>query len=178
MWRKTAIGALLVVAATSAMAEDQQCAAARKNTVPEALKTVAELDGQIEQVPPDEANYYGTEYVAATKANSKTRLAMLERRRYFQAWMLHDALSALRDDLAMIDGAAYGPAERVKTQRAAFALARLTIAVQDFTEYSVADERRARPMLSGGATEKDMGELVGLAPVLAKYINCTVDAIK
>lgn len=178
MWRRAAIGVALGLVAASAMAEDQQCAATRKNTVPEALKTVAELDNRIEQVPPDEANYYATEYVAATKANSKARLALLERRRYFQAWMLHDALSALRDDLTVIDGAAYGPAERVKTQRAAFAMARVTIAVQTFTEYSVADGRRARPVLSDDATEKYMSELVGLAPVLSTYISCTVDAIK
>lgn len=178
MVRKAVIAALLAVMAASAMAEDRQCAATRKNTVSQALKTVRELDGQIEQVPPDEANYYGTEYVAASKANSKARLALLERRRYFQAWMLHDALSALKDDLTLIDGPAYGNLERVQVQRAAFAMARVTIAAQTFTEYSVADERRAQPVLGDAATEKYMSELVGLAPVLSTYISCTVDAIK
>lgn len=173
-WLATA----LMTAAVVTHAEDQQCAATRKNTVPQALKTVAELDDRIEQVPPDEANYYGTEYVAASKTNSKARLALLERRRYFQAWMLHDALSALKDDLTLIDGEVYGPAERVKVQRAAFAMARVTIAVQNFTEYSVADEKRAQPVLSDAATEKYMSQLVGLAPVLSTYISCTVDAIK
>ncbi|QRM23542.1 hypothetical protein [Burkholderia pseudomallei] len=160
------------------MAEDQQCAATRANTAPQALLAVRELDQHIETVPPEELSYLETEYVGASKTHNAARLNMLAKRRYFQAWMLHDALSALKDDLGLIDGPAYGNRERVQVQRAAFAMARVTMAVQAFTEYSVADERRAQPVLSNADTEKYLGQLTGLAPILSTYISCTVDAIK
>ncbi|WP_175666671.1 hypothetical protein [Burkholderia ambifaria] len=172
------IGGVLMALATVAHAEDQQCAVTRQNTVPQALLAIKELDQGIEAVPPEEVSYLETEYVGASKTHNAARLNILTKRRYFQAWLLHDALSALKDDLGLIDGPAHGNRERIQVQRAAFAMARVTFAVQNFTEYSVADERRRQPVLSSAVTKQYMSELVGLANVLSTYINCTVDAIK
>ncbi|CAE6767373.1 hypothetical protein R70006_03782 [Paraburkholderia domus] len=74
--------AALLTVRVVAHAEDQQCAAARKQAVPASLKVVNEIDAHVEQAPPDEANYLQTEYVAAIKDHNQARYNMLVDRPY------------------------------------------------------------------------------------------------
>ncbi|KVD70143.1 hypothetical protein [Burkholderia ubonensis] len=179
MARRIAVATLLAVVAASAMAEDQQCAATRKNTVPQALAVVNELDSHIEAVPPDEASYLQTEYVAAMKEHNEARYSLVVARQYYPAWTLHGSLQRLRNELNDLKGPTYGESrERYQAKQAAVVMVRLAFAVNDWMDYSRADSRRTQHVTTAAQKERYSEELGGLPLVLSTYISCTVDAIK
>lgn len=179
MGRRLAIGALLAVAAAAARAEDQQCTATRQNTAPQALAIVNELDSRIEGVPPDEANYLQTEYVAVMQNHNLARYSMLTKRPYYAAWRLHASLQHLRLELQGMSGPSYGESlERYQAKRAAFVMTRLAFAVNDLMDYTRVDSLRSPQVLTSDQQKQYSRELAGLPAVFATYISCTVDAIK
>ncbi|CPF97322.1 Uncharacterised protein [Burkholderia pseudomallei] len=173
------MGALLAVLALPAHAEDQQCAAARRNAVPQALALADEIDSRVERVPPDEANYFETEYVAVMKDKNVARYNMLVERPYYAAWTLHGSLQRLRNELNSLKGPAYGESlERYQAKQAAVVMVRLSFAVNDWMDYTRADGRRAQHVLTAAQQERYSEMLGGLPMILSTYIGCTVDAIK
>ncbi|MFG7161959.1 hypothetical protein ACGYU5_15285 [Burkholderia pseudomallei] len=162
------------------MAEDQQCAAARQRTAPQALAIVNEIDSQVEGVPPDEANYLETEYVAVMQNKSLARYDLLVKRPYYAAWTLHGSLQRLRNELNSLAGPARGESlERYQAKQAGVVMVRLAFAVNDLMDYTRADNRHAgHHVMSAAQQGRYSQELGGLPLVLSTYIDCTVDAIK
>jgi hypothetical protein len=179
MTHRIAIAALLAFAAASAMAEDQQCTAARKNTVAQSLAVIDEIDAHVEAVPPEEANYIQTEWVAAMKDNNLARYNLVSARPYYTAWALHGSLQRVKADLGSMNGPAYGESlEKYQVKRAAVVMVRLEFAVNDFMQYTQADNRRSQQVMTADQQGRYSQQLGSLSPILSTYIDCTVDAIK
>lgn len=170
--------ALLTVHAI-AQAQDQQCVTARKQAVSASLNVVNEIDASIGQVPPAEANYLQTEYVGANKDHNQARYNMLTQRPYYAAWALRGSLARVREELDGMGGPTYDDSlERFQVKRAAFVMARLSFAANDWMAYSRVDGASKHPALSDEQRERYSEQLGGLSAILATYIGCTVDGIK
>ncbi|MFG7161957.1 hypothetical protein ACGYU5_15275 [Burkholderia pseudomallei] len=149
------------------------------------LREATTLDGLIERVPPDEAQYLSDEYKAATQPRNAARLQMLYRRAYYPAWELHGQLQKLIGQLQNIQhvGAMTKlgtPADRAAQQvsDAAFAIVSAEGAYRDFSDYVRYDQSRSQPVLSKTQIEEHNFDLGILGSNLAVYVSCIAQSLR
>ncbi|MFL9876697.1 hypothetical protein [Paraburkholderia megapolitana] len=107
------------------------------------------------------------------------RYSLVSVRPYYPAWTLHGSLQRAKTDLSSMSGPAFGESlERYQVKKAAAVMVRLSFAVNDFMQYTQADNGRQQHVLSQEQQGHYSQQLGSLALMLSTYIDCTVDDIK
>jgi hypothetical protein len=100
------------------------------------------------------------------------------RRPLYPAWHLHNSLRRLIQSLKSIDETSPGAnADAYRAKSAAFALVSLAQTSVAFAEYVRVDKIRTAPVLDDATLQVASVSLTNMAPALAWFVGCNVDAL-
>jgi hypothetical protein len=156
----------------------QACSALQRDTVAQSLRSVQFIDAHIESVSPQEQAYLISQtsnLALGPSINSRYRFVTL--RPSYSAWRLHNSLQQLVQSLTSIDVPSTVELDGAHRARsAAFALALLPTASVAFAEYARNDKMPSSPILDDATLQVASVSLANIAPALAWFIGCNVDA--
>jgi hypothetical protein len=157
----------------------QACGAFQRDTVPQSIRSAQFINDHIESVPPQEQVYLQTESSAMELGlHTGSRFVFLMRRPSYPAWHLHNSLRRLFQSLQSIDETPTGEnADAYRAKSAAFALVSLAQTSVAFAEYVRADKMRTAPILDDATLRVASVSLINMAPALAWFVGCNVDAL-
>jgi hypothetical protein len=157
----------------------QACGAFQRETVPQSIRSAEFIDEHIESVPPQEQVYLQTKSSAIELVpDTGSRFVFLMRRPSFPAWRLHNSLQKLVQSLQSIDEtSADEDADAYRAKSAAFALVSLARTSVAFAEYVRVDKMRTAPVLDDATLQVASVSLTNMAPALAWFVGCNVDAL-
>lgn len=157
----------------------RKCTAFQQDTVPQSLRTAQFIDEHIELVPALEEVYLQSESAAISlERESGKRFLFLARRSSYPVWRLRNSLLDLVKSLKSIDETSPNEnADAHRAKSAAFALVSLAQTSVDFAEYVRVDKMRTTPVLDDATRGVASVSLAQMAPALAWFIGCNVDAL-
>jgi len=159
----------------------QACGAFQRDTVPQSIRSAEFIDEHIESVPPQEQVYLQmrTESSAIELGpGTGSRFVFLMRRPSYAAWSLYNSLRRLVQSLKSIDETSPGAdADAYRAKSAAFALVSLVQTSVAFAEYVRVDKMRTAPVLDDATLKVASVSLTNMAPALALFVGCNVNAL-
>ncbi|CAN7700236.1 hypothetical protein LJR029_003992 [Caballeronia sp. LjRoot29] len=156
----------------------QACSALQRDTVAQSLRSIEFIDAHIESVSPQEqADLESESSILNLGASKDGRYQFVTQRQSYPAWRLHRSLHQLAQSLISIDEPATTELDGVhRVKSAAFALALLPDTSVAFAEYARKDKTRTAPILDDATRQVASVSLANIAPALAWFIGCNVDA--